>query len=74
MYKVLYIHGIGGHDATVDIWKKEWTDSIIKGSGINNQNLDVDVLLFDDLFERRNGTRVGFCGLLECIFCWLVLL
>lgn len=53
MYKVLYIHGIGGHDATVDIWKKEWTDSIIKGSGINNENLDIDVLLFDDLFERR---------------------
>lgn len=74
MQKVLLIHGIGGHDATVNSWKPDWISAISMGSGIPIAELNVQPLLFDHLFQKREaetGTIKYWKALKDLLASWI---
>lgn len=61
MKKILCIHGIGGKDATVDQWSKDWEKAIVEKSGFVEE-LEFHFLEIDDLFtesKKRMGIKYG---------------
>lgn len=53
MTKILCIHGIGGKDATVEEWSKDWKEKILSGAGLNSSETEFEFFLFDDIFSQR---------------------
>ncbi len=60
MKKVLCIHGIGGKDASMHLWKNDWINGISSALGMSPQELSFEFLKIDDLFEeyqKKNGIK-----------------
>jgi len=58
MKKILCIHGIGGKDATMDKWSKDWTKAIKDHSGFSEEP-EFHYLRFDDLFTKSKERMGG---------------
>ena len=58
MKKIVCIHGIGGKDATMDQWSKEWEKAIREKSGFTEE-LKFNFLKIDDLFTESKDRMGG---------------
>lgn len=58
MKKILCIHGIGGKDATMDKWSKDWENAIREKSGFTDE-LQFYFLKIDDLFTESKARMGG---------------
>ncbi len=60
MKKVVCIHGIGGKDASMHLWKDDWIKGISSALGMGPQELSFEFLKIDDIFEKyekKNGIK-----------------
>ena len=53
MKKILCIHGIGHKDISMDVWRNDWENAILKSSGLDRKNIKFNFLKYDHLFEER---------------------
>jgi len=58
MKKILCIHGIGGKDATMEQWSKDWENTIKEKSGLTDE-LEFSFLKIDDLFTESKNRMGG---------------
>lgn len=73
MKKILFIHGIGGQEATIDDWSTKWVSKVSEASGIEVNQITPHFLLYDELFEIRKqqtGTIEYFKCIKELITSW----
>lgn len=60
MKKVLCIHGIGGKDASMHLWKNDWEKEISSALGMSSPDVSFYFLEIDDIFtkyQKKNGIK-----------------